>query len=597
MPTIQEWIHSLEEGAGARVVRWVVFIMGLIALATIYNVRAFKNFEHPSAMDTAQIARNLSRGDGFTTQFIRPADLHFLQARNEQFQLGEPQPDLANAPAYPFVLSLWMRIGGFDYAADPDAPSLTNRAELKIACFNQFLFFIVLGLTWSLARRLFDNYVAWISTILLAGTDLMWRFTQSGLSTCWILVLVTALAHVLVSEIRAFDEDPDRVSRLVLWSVLAGVLTGLLGLSRYALCGLAIPLVVFLSFAFQNRGFMMGLSALLSFILVLAPWMTRNYELSGMAFGTGGLFVMENTDRFPEDKVFRLMNPEQLNSPHDIGKVGIDEYWTKLDANLPEIVQNTLPTFAGNWILALFLVGLLVPFRNSAIARLRWLTLGAMVILGLAQALVRTHFAKLVPLVNEANYLILLSPLVFVYGTAMLSSLLDRLEFSGPFAHRLATVGVVIVLSLPLISKVVNGTGSPLAYPPYVPSVIQERGQWLDEGELAMSDAPWAFAWYGDRRTVWLPSPFAEGFVEMHAQKPVNAVYLTSISLDRRLVTDMITGQNPMLGRFAAEAVVKEEIPTGFPLRHALAEGFPYQLFLTDSPRWLSSTNPANASP
>jgi hypothetical protein len=597
MPTLQEWIHSLEEGAGARVVRWVVFVLGLVALATVYNVRAFRNFEHPAAMDSSQIARNLSLGEGFTTKFVRPADLHFLKARNPEFKLGDAQPDLANAPVYPFVLSLWMRIGGFDFTADPDAPSLKHPAELRIACFNQFLFMLAIGLTWALARRLFDDYVAWVTAILLAGTDLLWQFTQSGLSTSLIFVLIVALAHVIVSLNRFFEEKPDALPRLLAYAVLAGVTVGLLGLSRYALCGLILPLVVYLSAAFQNRGMALGLAALLGFGVILTPWLTRNHQLSGMAFGTAGLSVMENTDRFPADKVYRLINPETLDSPHDIGKVGLDEYWMKLDANLPDIVQNDLPTLGGNWIVALFAVGLLVPFRNRSIARLRWFTLGSMGMLLLAQALVRSHFSKLVPDVNEANYLILLSPLVFMFGSAMLSSLIGRLEFTGPFALRLATVGIAAVLSLPLISKVVNGVGSPLAYPPYVPTVIQERGNWLGEEELAMSDAPWAFAWYGDRRCSWLPSPFAEGFVEIHSQKPINAVYLTSLSLDGRLVTDMMAGQNPMLGRFAAEAVVKEEVPSGFPLRHALAEGFPYQLFLSDAPRWLESTNQIRKNP
>jgi hypothetical protein len=34
------------------------------------------------------------------------------------------------------------------------------------------------------------------------------------------------------------------------------------------------------------------------------------------------------------------------------------------------------------------------------------------------------------------------------------------------------------------------------------------------------------------------------------------------------------------------DVLVREEIPEGFPLKHAFADWFPDQLFLTDRPRW-----------
>jgi hypothetical protein len=72
----------------------------------------------------------------------------------------------------------------------------------------------------------------------------------------------------------------------------------------------------------------------------------------------------------------------------------------------------------------------------------------------------------------------------------------------------------------------------------------------------------------------------------VHRVRPVAALYLTALTLDQKLVSDLLQGDDPAWGEFAANAVVKREIPEGFPLKFAFAEGFPYQLFLADRERW-----------
>ena len=103
MPTLQELIHSFEEGAGARAMKWVGFLAAFVGLAIAYDLRAYKNFANPDAMDAAQVARNLSEGRGFTTQFIRPASLYFVDQKTGAASLTNAHPDLANAPAYPEI--------------------------------------------------------------------------------------------------------------------------------------------------------------------------------------------------------------------------------------------------------------------------------------------------------------------------------------------------------------------------------------------------------------------------------------------------------------------------------------------------------------
>lgn len=589
MRTLQEWIHLLEEGEGVRWLRGLLAVFVLIGLATLYNHRCFRHFSNPEAMDAAQLARNLAAGKGYTTDFVRPAALYLLRRETGRSFLDEPHPDVANAPLYPWLLSGWMRIAGFDYAIGDAEGFEAYEPELRIAWFNQFLFILTLLSTWLLARRLFDPLVAWVAAGLLAGTDLLWRYSISGLSTCLAMLLVTVLAHLLVSLERSGDDEKPPNWRWLGLALALGGVAGALGLTRYSCAWLLLPLVGCVSVWLGARGFAAGVAVLTGFLIVMTPWCARNFGLTGLAFGTAGFAVHQETTRFPGDVVERLMNPEDGNTQWDIRQVGLGEYGAKLQEKLPEELRLALPALGGNWIAMFFLVGLFLPFHSRTRGRLRWFVLICLLFLVVAQSLGRTHWGGLAPRVNADDLLVVLAPPVFVFGAGLFVVMLGQLDVLPVLARRVGAPAFVVLLCLPLGFRLYAGERSRLAYPPYYPPIVQEWSGWLEPTELLMTDVPWATAWYGDRRSVWLPAEFGPGFLQINREKPVAAVYLTALTMDRPLVTGLMRGRESALGRFVAEAVVNEEIPPGFPLPHAFAEGFPYQLFLADRPRWRRS--------
>ncbi|MFA6546196.1 MAG: hypothetical protein WCS99_17385 [Limisphaerales bacterium] len=586
MPTLQEMIHSFEEGAGARVVKWVGFIAAVIALAVAYDLRAYRNFSNPDAMDAAQLARNIAEGKGFTTQFIRPASLYFAGQKTGAGSLTNAHPDLANAPAYPALLAAAMRVLPFDFKFPAGEESRTWQPEQLIAWLNQALFLLTVLLAWRLARNLFDPTVAWLSAAVILGADLFWRFSISGLSTMLALTLLMLVANLLVAAERGAREDDWGTARLYLTALLVGALMGALGLTRYALGCLVLPVMLFFNLFFAPRSLSLGFAVLLGFAAVMAPWLMRNHELSGRLFGVAGLAVHQVTDRFPGDRIERLLDPENKFTHEDLRQVNLDEHWSKLGDNLPGILQNDLPRLGGSWVTAFFLAGLLVPFRNPALGRLRVFVLFSLGVLVIIQAVARTHVTALAPDVNSENLLVVLAPLVFVFGTGLFVLLMDQLELP-PFGARGTVIGIFLLIACaPMLFSLGGAPRSPLAYPPYHPQVIHERAGWLGERELMMSDMPWAVAWYGRRDCVWLPSNAGEGFATVHRVRPVAAVYLTALTLDQKLISELLQGDDPAWGEFAANAVVRREIPEGFPLKFAFTEGFPYQLFLADRERW-----------
>jgi hypothetical protein len=609
MPFLQDILHQVEAGRGTRLFRAGATVLAVGLLTVGYNWRAYRNLATQEAMDAVQVARNLAQGKGYTTLFIRPFSIFLVQKHNlevngvpavgkvaDYAELRGMHPDLANPPVYPAILAALMKVLPFNYTIPPSAAFWSSNGkflrfqpDFLIALFNQLLLLVVLALVFFLARRLFDPGVAWLSAGLLLGTELLWRFSVSGLSTMLVMVIFLGLAWCVVlleQEARAPKRGPIAI---LLLAALAGAIVGVGGLTRYSFGWLILPLLVFIVVFGGPRRMALALLALAAFVAVLTPWVIRNYSVSGKPFGTATYAIVENTILFPENRLERSLEPE-------LNRLYLGAFWLKLDANLHEIITSELPRFGGNWVTAFFLVGLLVGFQRPAIARLRFFLLGCGLVFIFAQALGRTQLSDEVPEVNSENLLVLLAPLVLVYGVSLFYLLLDQMPL--PFlAARYLVIGIFsLVACLPMLFVFAPPKPSPVVYPPYLPPAIQTVAGWLKENELAMSDIPWAVAWYGQRQCVWLtlkctpdakdPKGHENFFCINDYVKPIRALYLTPQTMDARFLTQWIRAGELSWGSFILESIVKRKVPDYFPLNQMPAGWLPEQLVLTDWQRW-----------
>jgi len=103
---IQDFIHRLEEGGGNRFSRIMLAVIAALALAVLYNAACFRNLSTIEGMDTAQLARNLSEGRGFSTLFVRPFSIHLIETHRADHDplLKDQHPDISNAP---YTRSCW----------------------------------------------------------------------------------------------------------------------------------------------------------------------------------------------------------------------------------------------------------------------------------------------------------------------------------------------------------------------------------------------------------------------------------------------------------------------------------------------------------
>ena len=586
---IQSWIHSLEEGAGARYLRWICVASVLAGLAVLYDTLAFRNLSCPEAMEAAQLARNLSEGKGYTTQVIRPFSAALLQEHRPDHSpmLKTPHPDLVNPPLYPVLLAGVLKTA--DTLLQPDGGIYTmpqrgfrvHRADMAVAVFNQVLFLLSAGLLFRIAARLFDRQVAWVSAVVFLGSELFWKFSVSGLGISLLVLITLAIAWVLV-RMEEGARSGMRPTILILLAAALGGLAGAGALTRYAYGWILVPALLFFVWFCGPRPGRLCAAALAVFLACLAPWAARNMRVCGVPFGLATFAPAQGTRVFPSDRLERTLDAKS------VWKTPPMECLRKLAGNTRDLIKDDLPRSAGSWAAVWFLAGLMSPFRGLGAVRLRRFMLAGLGVFILVQALCRTALSDESLVVNSENLLVLLAPLALMFGVSFFFVLLDSLELPTRFL-RLGAISLFAgAVSLPLIGALLPPRVSPVSYPPYYPPMLRSLSVWMDPQDLVMTDVPWAVAWYGRRQAILPTINWKKDFFAVSDfMKPVHALYLTPRTTDTQFISTWVKGEEQNWCKFLFEIISKSEVPSGFPLRYSpVGFLFPEQVLLTDVERW-----------
>lgn len=581
IPPVQEIIHWLEVGSGARQLRILVGCLLIVAVTAWYDLYQVRNFNAPEAMEAAQLARNLARGEGFTTQVVRPLTIQLVEDRlGVEARLGrQPHPDLVNPPLYPLVLAAWMKLVPFNY--EIEGYFWRYSPEVWITLFNQLMYLVLCWQVWRLARRLLDTEVAWVLVAVLIASEYLWRFSASGLPTMLAMVLFVALLETLSRLESRHRQGHHRLRHFLPGAALAGLFLGLLVLTRYGLLVLVGPVALFYFFFLGRRAWpALGVTTAVA-AAVVTPWLVRNYQLSGTLFGVRSYALYQETLRFPQGRLERTFRPE-------LETVGLLDLTRKASEGLRQIAGDDLLRLGGSWVGAFFLVGLLAQYGNAGLNRMRVFLVLCLPALALTQALGRTHLSVLNPGFTAENLLAVLTPGVCLVGVAFFFWLVRRLELPYPeFRHVLSTL-LVLGTALPLAVRVLPPRVIPITYPPYYPPYLREAAQFLKPTELLMSDAPWATAWYGERLSVWTPMDAQASFYEINDRhKAVSALLLTPLTTDAQFRRHILQSRDHDWSRLVLEVLFRNNVPPGFPVRHAWKRGTPDHLFMADRARWL----------
>ncbi len=568
MITPQDFVHKLET-TGSRL-RLVMILLALVLLAAGYNWFSYRNMATQSAMDSAQVARNLSEGKGFTTQLLRPLSLYLVKQQrfnkpgtaDDLYLVKTAHPDISNPPVYPVMLAGLMKVLPFRFEI-PQSPGgiwgggdyrFRYQPDFLIALFNEAIFFLCIFLVFRLGKRLFDENVAFFSALVMLGTELFWKFSVSGLSTMLLMLLFLLLTWVLVLAEAEGREPKHGPKRPLSYAAAAGALAGLCGLTRYSFLWIILPVGVFLMLWGGGRRWLNASVAVAAFFLVVSPWVARNWMVSGLPLGTATYTLAEGPlmGKYAEHRLARAIDPKVSIPPQLVPY--------KLIQQLRGVISNDVPKFAGNWVAGLCLLALLMSYNNPALSRVRFFLLGALLLMILIQSLGKTQLSEDVPEVNVENLLVVLAPLVILFGVAMFYVVLDTIQLPIPELRRVIVVGFGFLLCLPMLLTFLPPRSTyPLVYPPYFPPQFQACASYTKTNELVMCDLPWAMAWYGQRQTVWLPADgYSDFFTINDSVKPVAAFFLTRQIIDGKLFSQHLnaTGADKTWGELMMNIIL-----------------------------------------
>lgn len=592
--------RSERTGDGQLLSRVVPLIAAICVVAVCYDLIVFRGLDDPQSMDNAQLARQIYRHQGFTTLFLRPQALaqvrDFLTSQSvssggatdlfppSRFPPGTPKilPDTYNAPGYPFLLAMYFHLLHPDFDQVPEAISIKHiyTGDRFIPFLNQTFLVLTALLIYALGKRLFDERVAWLSAVAFLGTDIVWQFSLSALSTNFVTFLITAmlmcaLEVYCVSE-RCFENDDRSFTPAWMWGLAVTLLLGLACLTRLHLLVLLVP--IFGLFILMPRGSLFLASVtMLAVAAMVTPWFVRETIICGNPLGSNFPLFLSGEGEYTGNQIYCTTSiPSYDPFLHDIGRKEIDGFlWH---------IQHGWTLLGSNPLVLFFLASLIHVFKRRRARMFHWLLVVAALFLIAANS-----FGAAQPVdVGPWNILIVLLPCILVMGAAFFFVLLDRMNLQIRLVSGLIVFIVALLGVVPMLIAITKPNTYLYAFPPYMPPLIKSYGQFADTDEWVTTDMPWATAWYADRASLWLPDSIADFQNFNDNLCPTGIMLLTPVTTQQSIMT-YGSGEYKEWFPFVAQAYVPNvTLPTNFPLNvHTQTPpgGPDYDLW-SDRPRW-----------
>lgn len=485
----------------AILIRRSLFFLVLIGLTLGQLYTLFRGLNSPQAMEQAQIAREIARGNGYTTKFIRPAAYAQVKATKGSAVPFAKFEDTYHAPLNPLLNAAVLKMVGAD---DPEKWKMGKNEyvyplDRVIATVSTLFFLVAIGVSYLLVSRIFDSRIGAVTAILMLFCENFWQYSLSGLPQMLMMALFSCALYFAYRAVESAVEGKVAMTP----AVVSGVFFSLLALTHWMAVWIALGYLVFAAIFFRPR----GIVAVAIFAIILVPasfMMFRNHEISGSMFGAAYL-TLHNGLAGSEELVMRSTSLQ-----HDI----------PMNSLISKIIRVTLvqatqiiPLLGGVIVAPLFFLSLLHPFKRKSIAAFRWAVLMMWVTTAIGLAFFGVTSDKLDP--NQLH--LLFAPVMTAYGLAFISILWNRLEIvsTTPLLSNVHYIVVVVICSLPLLLKLpqdvrvgmmMQRQGGQPQWPPYFAPVLNlTLKQLVPNDKMLYSDQPWAVAWYADRTCVWLP--------------------------------------------------------------------------------------------
>ena len=594
---VQELVHRIEEG---RWVKWVKLGVLLAVMTALFGAFVldpwgwglYKGFNHPKAMEQAQIARELARGNGFSTKMVRP--LAYTQLKfNKGFVPPNKMPDTFQAPLWPATLAPFLRVmkvwpefvpGSLSplrmpwlHAPTKDRWEMSTRdyvyvGDRIISAVAVLFFFLSIFVNYFTARRLFDGHIAIWTVALMLGCSLFWQYAISGLPQMFMAFLFSTALYLLVRAMEAREQGVWPWGWLAGVAFLFGLLTLAHGLAAWAFAGALLFCVIY----FKPRW---GTALLMGavFMAVYSPWILRNYKVSGSPCGISAYSALVQIRAGTESAIMR-------SSDLDLSGVSPTTFRRKIQTQMAGQMGNLFSSFGNVMVVPVFFLALMHLFKNPLPRTFRWALLSMWVFSLIGMSTIGVDDAGTG--VSSTDLNVLFIPMFAAFGMAFVLVMWSRLEINVALVRYAFFVLIFGICTLPLLNNFTTGNKSPVQWPPYVPPYIAIMRDWTTPNEVIASDMPWAVAWYADRKSLWLPMTI-QSFLDFHDFErlggKVAGIYLTPITGNSQLIGDIVKGDYKDWAPFILRNVGIKD----FPLRAGTAMPVDNQcIFYSDRDRW-----------
>lgn len=476
----------------------LAFYFVMCGLALVHVVLIFRGLSSEAGMESAQLAREVARGNGWVTKCVRPAE--WRQALDSGKEVDVTAlVDSGRAPVHPLILAPLFQLakGSWDY--QPGRDGVVYGLDRVVAGVGVGCFLLLIYNLHGLGARLFDANLAAVAVAAVGLSQPMWGLAVSGSPRMLLALELVLTLRLVYSVFLSLEEGRSVLVR----GVALGGLLALMMLTHWIGVIWAVVLSVGLVWAVPGAAKRLLSMLLLPMLAAVGWWAWRNALVTGEALGGARLTLRALLMGTGEEEVARSFT-EMTGA-----------------AFLPGVFRDTALRLVAQWDGLFGHLGLMVGapvallalfhrFRRRACTVMLWLLVGLLASSMVAMA----AMAPVKGLLDEHNVFPVLAAPLSLFGVAMVAMLWARLFPGGRSLWQRWGYGVAVVFigGFPLLTTLPNSIKSGLVmrgllsqWPPYAADRVALVGEMVEPGEVVMADAPWFTAWYADVTSIWLP--------------------------------------------------------------------------------------------
>lgn len=569
--SFQDWVHWLELGSGARLIRRTAFAVGLAILSFWICYKQFHGPRTETTLRQAVVGRQLTDGHGFTTLVNDPQTAAFVAARNGRWNT-QPFPELHQAPLYPALIGAVFQlvpesIRNYFFQTAPTPPDGFIPDYILLG-LNVVLFWIAAAQTYFLSRALFDRRVGVVSAVALLLSAPYWDSVVAVNGTALATVIVLGLIQAVIRVEAASSRGILPLAGLL----ITGLFCGGLFLTDYAAGLSVLVLLGYVWVRFPGERFRAILVLVLGFLVVISPWCTFLLAHTDNPVGFAWQEIAMKVDGTAADPAVVRATLSVAGPGLDLAKLG-----NKALTAIQSAITQNMWAGGGLWFTGLFVAGLFYRFREERVNALRALIVALFVVLILGNALFDSGEGERLPTTYAA-------PLLVIFGAGFAAVLISSSEKLD--THALWAFSALLALqALPLAKALLEPRKLHFQYPPYYPTLFisMREEMWARSGGTTrgwMADVPAGAAWYSGQRVWTMPAELRD-FYAIGAEQPMVALVLTPKTLDKPFLSELAhhsPNESDRVGDWSQifKSLVTGKPVPGFPLalRQNLADNF-----------------------